>query len=31
MTLTVVPKMFLRPWAAHWSTLSAMGLDGVMG
>ncbi len=21
----------LRPWAAHWSTLSAIGLDGVMG
>ena len=27
-TLTVLPKMFFRPAADHWSTLSAMGLDG---
>ncbi len=31
MTFTGVPKMFFIPWAAHWSTWSAMGLDGVMG
>jgi hypothetical protein len=30
-TLTVSPKMFLRPWAAHSSTNSAMVDDGVMG
>ena len=30
-TLTLVPKMFFRPLALHWSTKSAMGLDGVMG
>ena len=30
-TLTVDPKMFLRPLADHWSTRSAMGLEGVMG
>ena len=31
MTLTGWPKIFFLPAAAHWSTLSAMGLDGVMG
>ena len=31
MTLTVVPKMFFWPAADHWSTMSAMGLDGVIG
>ena len=30
-TFTVVPKMFFLPAAAHWSTLSAIGLEGVMG
>ena len=30
-TFTVVPKMFFRPAAAHWSTKSAIGLEGVMG
>ena len=30
-TLTFVPKMFFLPCADHWSTKSAMGLEGVMG
>ncbi len=30
-TFTVSPKMFLRPWAAHSSTSSAMVEEGVMG
>ena len=30
-TFTRVPKMFFWPAADHWSTRSAMGLDGVMG
>ncbi len=30
-TLTVSPKMFLRPLAAHSSTYSAMVDDGVIG
>ena len=30
-TLTVSPKIFLRPWAAHSSTSSAIVDDGVMG
>lgn len=30
-TFTSVPKMFFWCRADHWSTWSAMGLDGVMG
>ena len=30
-TFTRVPKMFFNPLALHWSTKSAMGLEGVMG
>ena len=30
-TLTVFPKMFFLPAADHWSTTSAIGLDGVIG
>ena len=31
VTLTVLPKMFLRPWAAHSSMCSGMGDEGVIG
>ena len=30
-TRTVWPNRFLRPWAAHSSTTSAIGEEGVMG
>ena len=30
-TLTFVPKTFFLPAADHWSTKSAMGLEGVIG
>ena len=29
-TLTVLPKMFFCPLPDHWSTKSAIGLDGVI-
>ena len=31
MTFTSVPKIFFWCAALHWSTMSAIGLDGVMG
>ena len=30
-TFTVFPKMFFCPAADHWSTVSAIGLEGVIG
>ena len=30
-TLTVFPKMFFCPAADHWSTVSAIGEEGVIG
>ena len=31
VTFTVLPKIFFLPAADHWSTTSAIGLEGVIG